>query len=60
MLTLEAFDEYWGGRPPIKTLRFQELPELASRINGLLSGEFDFACDITPDQIPAIRSQQGS
>lgn len=55
-LILEAFDGYWGGRPPIKTLRFLEVPELASRINGLKAGEFDFACDITPDQIPTIES----
>lgn len=54
MLTLEAFDDYWGGRPPIKTLRFVEIPELASRINGLRSGEFDFVCDVTPDQIADI------
>jgi peptide/nickel transport system substrate-binding protein len=53
-LILDAFDDYWGGRPPIRQLRFIEVPELASRINGLLAGEFDFACDITPDQIPAI------
>ncbi len=56
VLELEAHDEYWGGRPPIKTLRFLEVPELASRINGLKAGEFDFACDITPDQIPSIES----
>ena len=34
-LTLEAHDEYWGGRPPIKRIRFVEVPEVASRINGL-------------------------
>ncbi len=57
-LTLQAFDEYWGGRPPIKTLKFVEVPELSSRINGLLSGAFDFACDITPDQIPEIEANR--
>ena len=53
-LTYEAHDEYWGGRPPIKRIRFVEVPEVASRINGLLSGEYQFACDIPPDQIAAI------
>ena len=53
-LVLEAHDDYWGGRPPIRQLRFIEVPELASRLNGLFAGEFDFACDVTPDQIPAI------
>ena len=54
MLILDAHDEYWGGRPPIKTIRIVEVPEVSSRINGLLSGEFQFACDMPPDQIPVI------
>ena len=53
-LVLDAHDEYWGGRPPIKTIRFMEVPEASSRINGLLSGEYHFAGDISPDQIPQI------
>ncbi len=53
-LILEAHDEYWGGRPPLKRIRFAEVPEVASRVNGLLSGEYQFACDIPPDQIPGI------
>lgn len=53
-LILDAFDEYWGGKPPLKSIRFVEIPELASRMNGLFSGEYDFACDITPDQIAMI------
>jgi peptide/nickel transport system substrate-binding protein len=56
MLVLEAHDEYWGGRPPIKRIRFVEVPEVASRINGLLSGEYHFACDIPPDQIASIEA----
>ncbi|WP_043359836.1 ABC transporter substrate-binding protein [Belnapia sp. F-4-1] len=53
-LTLVAHDEYWGGRPPLKQLRFVEVPEVSSRVNGLLSGEYHFACDIPPDQIAGI------
>ncbi|WP_341909039.1 ABC transporter substrate-binding protein [Ferrovibrio terrae] len=53
-LVLEAHDEYWGGRPPLKTVRIMVVPEVASRINGLLSGQFDFACDMPPDQIAGI------
>lgn len=53
-LILDAHEEYWGGRPPIKSIRFVEVPETGSRINGLLSGEFDFACDIPPDQIAIV------
>ena len=54
VLVLEAHDEYWGGRPPIRELRFHELPEINARVNGLMTGEFDFACDLPPDQIPGV------
>jgi len=53
-LTLVAHDQYWGGRPPLRQIRFVEVPEVSSRINGLLSGEYQFACDIPPDQIAGI------
>jgi len=53
-LVYEAHDEYWGGRPPLKQIRFVEVPEVASRVNGLLSGEYHLASDIPPDQIEGI------
>ncbi|NGM23783.1 ABC transporter substrate-binding protein [Roseomonas stagni] len=53
-LLLVAHDEYWGGRPPLRQIRFVEVPEVSSRINGLLAGDYHFACDIPPDQIPGI------
>lgn len=53
-LRLVAHDEYWGGRPPLRALRFVEVPEVSSRINGLLSGEYQFATDLPPDQIAGI------
>lgn len=53
-LSLVAHDQYWGGRPPLRQIRFVEVPEVASRINGLLCGEYQFACDIPPDQIVGI------
>ncbi len=53
-LTLDAHEDYWGGQPPLKSIKIVVVPEVASRINGLLSGQFDFACDMPPDQIPGI------
>lgn len=53
-MTLEAHDTYWGGRPPARAIRMVEVPEVASRINALLSGEADFVCDLPPDQIAAV------
>ncbi|MBC7801296.1 MAG: ABC transporter substrate-binding protein [Gemmatimonadaceae bacterium] len=53
-LLLEAHDGYWGGRPPLRTIRLVEVPEVPARVAGLLAGEYQFACDIPPDQIPGI------
>ncbi|MAC79704.1 MAG: ABC transporter substrate-binding protein [Rhodobacteraceae bacterium] len=58
-LTLHAFDDYWGGLPPLERITFVEVPEVASRVNGLLSGEYDFACDLPPDQIGAVMNTDG-
>jgi peptide/nickel transport system substrate-binding protein len=58
-LILDAHDAYWGGRPPLRSLRFVEIPEAAARIAGLLSGEFQFATDIPPDQIGEIEKHAG-
>jgi peptide/nickel transport system substrate-binding protein len=54
ILVLDAHDDYWGGRPPIKTLRFVVVPEVSSRINGLLAGEYQFVCDVPPDQVSTL------
>jgi peptide/nickel transport system substrate-binding protein len=53
-LVFDAHDAYWGGRPPIRTLRFVQVPELAQRVNGLRAGQYQFACDLTPDQIKIV------
>jgi peptide/nickel transport system substrate-binding protein len=29
-LTFEAHDEYWGGRPPVRRIRFVEVPEVSA------------------------------
>ena len=36
-LTLDAHDDYWGGQPPLKSVRLVVVPEVATRINGLLA-----------------------
>ena len=53
-LTFEAHDGYWGGRPPVRRIRFVEMPEVSSRVNALFAGEVDFATDIPPDQIRTV------
>lgn len=56
-ITLVAHDDYWGGRPPFDSLRFQVVPEAAGRANGLLAGDYDLVTDLAPDQIPQIEAK---
>jgi peptide/nickel transport system substrate-binding protein len=58
-ISLVAHDSYWGGTPPLAGVRFREVPEMASRVAGLLSGDWDIATDISPDLIEEIESRQG-
>jgi peptide/nickel transport system substrate-binding protein len=53
---LVAFADYWGGKPNIDTLIFRSVPELSSRIAGVISGDFDIAVDVPPDQFAPIKN----
>ena len=33
-MVLQAFDDYWGGKPKIKTITFRMIPEMSARILG--------------------------
>jgi peptide/nickel transport system substrate-binding protein len=55
-LVLAAHDEYFGSKPSIREVRYQVVPEVSGRVNGLLSGEYDFVTDIPPDQIKTIEA----
>lgn len=51
---LQAFDDYFMGTPSAATVTFQAVPELAARVAGLVSGEFDLITNVPPDQVPVI------
>ncbi len=55
-LVLTAHDAYFAGKPNVKEVRYQVVPEVSGRVNGLLSGEYDFVTDIPPDQIKTIEA----
>jgi peptide/nickel transport system substrate-binding protein len=40
-ITLKANEEYWGGAPAIKDAQIKPVPEPASRVAGLISGDLD-------------------
>jgi peptide/nickel transport system substrate-binding protein len=54
-VAFEANDRYFLGRPNVKSVTLREVPELAARVAGLASGEFDIIVDVTPDQLPVIQ-----
>lgn len=56
VIELEAFDDYWAGRPDIDRLVFRLAPELSSRTAGLISGDFDIIADVPPDQFGPIQN----
>jgi peptide/nickel transport system substrate-binding protein len=45
-IVLEAFDKYWGGVPPIKSITFQVMPEPAARVAAVESGSAGVAVQI--------------
>jgi peptide/nickel transport system substrate-binding protein len=53
---LEAFDDYFMGLPTASTVTFQVAPELAARVAGLVSGEFDLITNVPPDQVAVIEA----
>lgn len=55
-MEFEAFDDYWLGRPTARRVTFREVPELSTRIAGLVSGEFDLITNLPPDQIQVVSS----
>jgi peptide/nickel transport system substrate-binding protein len=51
---LDAFDDYWMGKPTARRVTFKAVPELAARVAGLVAGEFDLITNIPPDQVQVV------
>ncbi len=49
-LVMEAFDDWWGGAPPISRITWTIVPEPSARFAGLVSGEYDMIVSIPSDQ----------
>lgn len=49
-----AFDGYWGGKPPFKSVTFKLVPEVSTRIAGLVNNEFDIIVNVPPDQLQVL------
>jgi len=53
---LEANATYWAGAPKIKTIVFKTIPEPATRVSALLTGQADIISNVPPDSIDRIKS----
>lgn len=49
-------DSYFGGKPTAASITYRVVPEVSARIAGLVSGEYDIAVNIPPDQIGTVES----
>ncbi len=58
-LILEAFDDYWGGRPPVSRVTFRVIPEVASRVAAISTGEVDIITNVPPDQVETLEDADG-
>ncbi|QPH54949.1 ABC transporter substrate-binding protein [Pontivivens ytuae] len=53
-IRLERHDAYWGDAPAAASITFREVPEVAARVAGVVSGEYDMAVDIPTDQMGVV------
>jgi peptide/nickel transport system substrate-binding protein len=58
-LILEAFDDYWGGPPPVSRVTFQVIPEVSTRVAAIASGEVDIVTNVPPDQVSTLEDTDG-
>jgi peptide/nickel transport system substrate-binding protein len=54
-LVLEANPKYWGGAPGVKRLVLIPVTDDATRLSGLLSGQYDIAQELAPNTITQVQ-----
>jgi len=57
-ITLEAFEDYWGGAPRIKRVVLKPIPESSTRVAALLAGEADIIQNVPPEDIPKLEQEE--
>jgi len=53
-IRLEAFDDYWGGTPPARSIEFRVVPEYSARLAGMVAGEFDLMVNVPTDEVETL------
>lgn len=52
----ERFDDFWGEKAPLEKATVFGIPETASRVTALKTGEVDLITNVAPDQLALIES----
>jgi len=55
-VVMEAYDKYFGGKPKIDTVTFKCIPEDASRVSALQSGEVDIISAVPTSQMDLLKA----
>ena len=58
-IELQAFDDYWRGRPRMGRIFIQEMPEPTAQMLALQRGDIDVAMRLLPGQIKELTGQAG-
>ncbi|AXC50588.1 ABC transporter substrate-binding protein [Paracoccus suum] len=58
-ITLEAFPEYWGGKPKIDTVTLRPITNPATRTAALLTGELDLVIDLPVRDVDRVKGENG-
>ena len=56
LIRLEAFDQYWRGKPAFKHLIFRAIPETATQVAEVKTGGVDIIREVSADLIPELKS----
>ncbi len=55
VMTMDAFEDYWGEQPPAASLEWRIVPEYAGRMAGVVAGDYDFTVNVPFDQQEQVR-----
>ncbi|MPR64284.1 peptide ABC transporter [Ochrobactrum intermedium] len=53
---LEAYDNYWRGKPPFQKVVFRAVPDVSTRLADLKTGKADLVRDVPPDQAMSVKN----
>ena len=56
-VSMERWEDYPKPKPVVKSITFRHIPEGAVRVAGVLTGEFDIAAVLRPEDVPTMAKQ---